>query len=85
MVANYLLGIAANEIKHGHKPELQKWQGHAFVFTPKLVNELKAYSRQQYPFNSPNDKDLGPLLWWSALCDNELSQILLVRGLSFQP
>lgn len=77
-MVSFLTNIAEKEIKHGHKPELTMWRNRASLFVSKLLNELKAYTRQQYPFNAPYNEDLGPLLWWSALCNNELSQILPV-------
>ncbi|KAF7768644.1 hypothetical protein Agabi119p4_7887 [Agaricus bisporus var. burnettii] len=80
-VANFLISTAEKEINHGHKPELTIWRNRASVFISKLLNELKAYSRQQYPFNSPYDEDTGPLLWWSALCKNELSQVLPILAI----
>ncbi|XP_006461004.1 hypothetical protein AGABI2DRAFT_117929 [Agaricus bisporus var. bisporus H97] len=80
-VVSFLTNIAEKEIKHGHKPELTMWRNRASLFVSKLLNELKAYTRQQYPFNAPYNEDLGPLLWWSALCNNELSQILPILAI----
>ncbi|KAF7760558.1 hypothetical protein Agabi119p4_11234 [Agaricus bisporus var. burnettii] len=80
-VASFLTNIAEKEIKHGHKAELTMWRNRASLFVSKLLNELKAYTRQQYPFNAPYNEDLGPLLWWSALCNNELSQILPILAI----
>jgi hypothetical protein len=78
IVGQYLLGLAHNEILHGHKPSMTMWKGRAMEFKATFVEELKKYARQQYPFNQPVNHTRGIITWWQALEGSEFATILPV-------
>ncbi|KAF9477045.1 hypothetical protein BDN70DRAFT_811256 [Pholiota conissans] len=80
-VARYLLSMAEKEIRHGSKPLLTKWKGHATEFKTTFLEELKRYARHQYPYNQPIDHTRGVITWWQALEGSDLSKILPVLAI----
>ena len=77
-VTLFLLETAEKEILHGDKPELIIWKGRARDFKKTLLNEIKRYVRQQYPFNQQIDSNYPLITWWQALQGSEHAQILPV-------
>ena len=77
-VTLFLLETAQREIFHGNKPELLQWKGRAGEFKKTLLDEMKRYARQQYPFNQDIDSNCTMITWWQALQGSEHAQILPV-------
>ncbi|KAF8892056.1 ribonuclease H-like domain-containing protein [Infundibulicybe gibba] len=76
IVATFLVGVAEQEINHGHKPPLTRWKGRAAEFKTQFLKEFKAYARHQFPYNLPvNEKD-GACIWWNAIIGSNNAQIL---------
>lgn len=81
-VAKYLLHLGEQEILHGHKLAFTKWKGRAQLFMERLLSELMAYARNQYPFNAVFKEDVprSCLKWWESLVGNGDAEILPVRS-----
>lgn len=77
-VIRFLVDIAHKEILHGHKTLFTQWKGKAGLYKSKLLIELQAYARQQYPFNQVFDETLGVLSWWKSLQGSKHAQVLPV-------
>lgn len=77
-VAKYLLHLGEQEILHGHKLAFTKWKGRAQPFMERLLSELMAYARNQYPFNAvfKDDVPRSCLKWWESLVGNGDAEIL---------
>ncbi|KAL1701959.1 ribonuclease H-like domain-containing protein [Schizophyllum commune] len=65
--AVFLADIAKNEIMHGKRPQFTLWKGRATAMKATLISEVKAYSRNQYPYNAPFSQEAGASAWWQAL------------------
>jgi hypothetical protein len=81
-VTKFLVETAQNEILHGHREEFTRWKGRAGDFKAALLEEMKKYARQQYPFNNKVDKKHGIIVWWKALQGSDHAQILPVSALA---
>lgn len=81
-VVNFLANVAHKEIHHGKKALLIQWKGKASIFKQTLVAEMKAYGRQQYPFNISMRNDTGVMAWWQALEGTKDAEILPVSLLA---
>jgi len=77
-VTQFLLDIAEKEILHGHWKELTRWKGWAGEFKKTLLDEMKKYARQQYPFNERFNDNQATITWWKRLEGGDYAQILLV-------
>lgn len=77
-VTKFLVETAQNEILHGDNVELTRWKGRAREFTRVLLDEMKRYARQQYPFNQRIDSNRAIITWWQALQGSDHAQILPV-------
>lgn len=77
-VTKFLVETAQNEILHGHQEEFIRWKGRARDFKAALLEEMKKYARQQYPFNNKVDKKHGIIVWWKVLQGSDHAQILPV-------
>jgi hypothetical protein len=77
-VTLFLAETAQKEIMFGDKPELTRWKGRAGDFKKALLDEMKRFSRQQYPFNQQFDENRAIITWWEALQGSEHAQILPV-------
>jgi len=77
-VTLFLLEIAQKEIFYGDKLELIQWKGRAGEFKKTLLEEMKRYARQQYPFNQQIDSNRAIIAWWQALQGSEHAQLLPV-------
>lgn len=77
-VTLFLVETAQKEIMYGNKPELIQWKGRAGDFKKTLLDEMKRYARQQYPFNQQFDENRAIITWWEALQGSEHAQILPV-------
>ncbi|PPQ79004.1 hypothetical protein CVT26_003963 [Gymnopilus dilepis] len=72
--------LPEEEVLKGNKQELTKWKGRADEFKKKkLLDEMKRYARQQFPFNTPVDENFGIIAWWQGLRGYAFLEILLVR------
>lgn len=76
-VTKFLVETAQNEILHGHRKEFTRWKGD---FKAGLLDEMKKYARQQYPFNNKVDDRYGIIVWWQALQGSDHAQILPVSA-----
>ncbi|KAF8914403.1 hypothetical protein CPB84DRAFT_1841112 [Gymnopilus junonius] len=61
LVAQFLVTASQKEILFGDNEKLTKWKGRASDFKKKLLDEMKRYARQQFPFNTPSMKTLASL------------------------
>src|SRR5258705_13352697 len=77
-VVTFLARTAHQEIHHGAKPLLTKWQGRASDFKATLLAEMKKYARRQFPFNQHLSTEMAVLGWWQSLEGSEHAQILPV-------
>ena len=77
-VVLFLLGVAESEILHAIKPLLVVWKGRAGEFKKVLLEEMKRYARQQYPFNQHIDSKQPIISWWRALEGSEFASVLPV-------
>jgi hypothetical protein len=77
-VTRFLLDVAEKEILHGHREELTRWKGRAGEFKKTLLDEMKKYARQQYPFNERFDSNQATITWWKRLEGGDYAQILPV-------
>lgn len=77
-VTKFLLEVAVMEILHGDHEELTQWKGRAGEFKKTLLDEMKKYARQQYPFNERFDNNEATITWWKKLEGSENAQVLLV-------
>ena len=77
-VTLFLVETAQKEIMYGDKPDLIRWKGRAGDFKKTLLDEMKRYARQQYPFNQQFDENRAIITWWEALQGGEHAQILPV-------
>lgn len=77
-VTRVLVETAQMEIQHGDNQELIRWKGRAKEFKKILLDEMKRYARQQYPFNQRIDSKRAVITWWEALQGNDHAQILPV-------
>ena len=59
-VVKFLAETAQNEILHGHQEEFTRWKCHAKDFTATLLEEMKKYVCQQYPFNNKVNNNYRP-------------------------
>jgi hypothetical protein len=66
-VTVFLVETAEKEILHGNKDEFTRWKGRASEFMQVLLDEMKRYARQQYPFNQQIDTNQAVITWWQAL------------------
>ena len=66
-VTVFLVETAKKEILHRSKDEFTRWKGHASEFMQVLLNEMKGYAHQQYPFNQQIDTNQAIITWWQAL------------------
>jgi hypothetical protein len=66
-VTLFLVETAEKEILHGNKDEFTRWKGRANEFMRVLLDEMKRYARQQYPFNQRIDPNQAVTTWWQAL------------------
>ncbi|KDR75453.1 hypothetical protein GALMADRAFT_140951 [Galerina marginata CBS 339.88] len=80
-VTLFLLDTVQKEIVHGDKPELICWKGRAGDFKKTLLNEMKRYAHQQYPFNQQIDGNHAVITWWQALQGSEHAQILPILAI----
>ena len=83
-VTLFLAETAEKEILYGDKDELTRWKGRAGEFKKALLDEMKRYARQQYPFNQQIDSNQAIVTWWEALQGGDRSQILPVSLISTQ-
>jgi len=81
-VTVFLLETAEKEILHGNKEELTRWKGRTGEFKKVLLDEMKRYARQQYPFNQRIDSTRAIITWWEALQGSDHAQILPVSRTS---
>ena len=79
-VTKFLAETAQNEILHGHRGEFTRWKGRAGDFKAALLEEMKKYSRQQYPFNNKVNDKHGIIVWWKALQGSDHAQVLPVSA-----
>jgi hypothetical protein len=77
-VTLFLVETAQKEIMYGDKPELIRYKGRAGDFKKTLLDEMKRYARQQYPFNQRFDENRAIISWWEALQGSEHARILPV-------
>jgi hypothetical protein len=56
-VTLFLVETTQKEIMFRDKPELIRWKGRAGDFTTTLLDEMKRYARQRYPFNQQFDEN----------------------------
>ena len=82
-IAMFLVDTAQNEILHGHQEESTKWKGRAGDFKAALLEEMKKYIRQQYPFNNKVNNKNGIIVWWQVLQGSDHAQILSVSAVIF--
>lgn len=80
-VTLFLFETAEKEIIHGDNPKLIQWKGRAGEFKKTLLEEMKRYARQQYPFNQEIDSNCTMITWWQAFQGSEHAQILPVSHL----
>ena len=66
-VTKFLLEVAVKEILHGDRKEFTQWKGQAGEFKKTLLDEMKKYARQQYPFNERFDSNEAIVTWWKKL------------------
>jgi hypothetical protein len=78
-VTRFLLEVAEKEIIHGHRKELTQWKGRAGEFKKTLLDEMKKYARQQYPFNEKFGDNQAAITWWKRLEGSDYAQVLPVR------
>lgn len=77
-VTKFLLEVAVKEILQGDRDELTQWKGRAGEFKKTLLDEMKKYARQQYPFNERFDSNEATITWWKKLEGSENAQVLPV-------
>ena len=77
-VVLFLVEIAQKEIMYGDKHDLIRWKGRAGDFKKMLLDEMKRYARQQFPFNQQFNENRAVITWWEALQGSEHAQILPV-------
>ena len=63
-VTKFLLEFAVKEILKGDCEELTQWKGQAGELKKRLLDEMKKYARQQYPFNERLDSNEVTIMWW---------------------
>ncbi|PPQ82630.1 hypothetical protein CVT26_001386 [Gymnopilus dilepis] len=80
-VMRFLVQSAESEVMKGHEEALTKWKGRATEFRNQLLNELKMYARQQFPFNTRVDGNKAIIAWWQASQGHELAQILPILAI----
>ena len=83
-VTLFLVEAAEKEILYGDKDELTRWKGRAGEFKKALLDEMKRYARQQYPFDQRIDSKQAIITWWEALQGSDHAQILPVSPTSAQ-
>jgi hypothetical protein len=77
-VVLFLVETVQKEIMYGDKPDLTRWKGRAGDCKKTLLDEMKRYARQQFPFNQQFDENRAITTWWEALQGSEHAQILPV-------
>jgi hypothetical protein len=77
-VTMFLVETAEKEIHYGDKAQLTRWKGRAGEFKKVLLDEMKRYARQQYPFNQRIDTNRAIITWWEAIQGSDHAQILPV-------
>ena len=83
-VTKFLLEVAVKEILHGDQEELTQWKGRAGEFKKTLLDEMKKYARQQYPFNERFDSNEATITWWKKLEGSENAQVLPVSVINLK-
>ncbi|KAL1671215.1 hypothetical protein EV122DRAFT_256649 [Schizophyllum commune] len=76
-VVAFLVDVAKNEIMHGDRPQFTRWKGRAKDMKTTLIAEMKAYSRNQYPYNTRFLRDdSSARAWWQALAGQPEATLL---------
>ncbi|TCD66295.1 hypothetical protein EIP91_001586 [Steccherinum ochraceum] len=75
-VSEYLFKVAVAEIQHGDNPIFLQYRDRPKTFAEVFKQQMLAYARGVYPFNTPLSPEQTILAWWSQFLSSASTQIV---------